>query len=419
MRLIPLIAIISAALMQQACSSIAKGVTEALIEQDNTSYQRQCRIYGAPFGGLNDTWSNQSPYEERELRLLVIHGAGDYPSGYSDAMSFELARRMGLTRVDARPRLLKLNQIAAGRGSDGDNQSLGQLNISRFRNAQDNRQLLVFELSWTDIAAADKAKLAFDESTAMTSQRVMVNRQLKEMVNMHASDPMIYMGPTGARIRHAVDTATCLMTHAEWQQLAPQAVIDCQQHGKLAQSQPASYAVITHSMGSRIIIDVIQQAAGNGNHADGIHPVFKDKNLNIYMLSNQLQLFQLGREKPDLAVQTGDYCAVDSPDYEQRLVQQMRLVSITDPNDVFSYTVPQSFVDEFIDARLCPQLVNVVTEVAAPINVFGITRVAEPMAAHKSYFTDGKVLDVIVNGLAGAMASDEGHDGCQWHDVVN
>ncbi|MBW8190537.1 hypothetical protein K0504_05760 [Neiella marina] len=411
--------IASAVVCLQGCSSVAKGVTEAVLEQDKINYQRRCQVYGETFKGLSETWANQNPYEQRELRVLVIHGAGNYPSGYADAMSFQLARRMGLTRVDARPRKLALNQIDSGWNKGQTEQSLGQLNVLRFRNAQDNRQLLVFELSWTDIAAADKAKLAFDESTAMTSQRVMVNRQLKEMVNMHASDPMIYMGPTGERIRQAVDTATCLMTISRWEQLQPNASFDCQRQNQQSPSQPAGYAVITHSMGSRIIMDVIQRAAENDNQQDGINPAFKNQNLNIYMLSNQLQLFQLGRPEPDSKVQTGDYCTTSSADYDKRLVNEMRLVSITDPNDVFSYTVPQTFVDEFIDARLCPKLVNVVTEVAAPINVFGLTQVAEPMAAHKDYFTDSKVLDVMVFGLAGAMSSDEGHEGCEWHDVVN
>ncbi|GGA79231.1 hypothetical protein GCM10011369_21470 [Neiella marina] len=403
----------------QGCSSIAKGVTEAVLEQDQNSYKRQCHVYGAPFDGLNQNWSNQNPYENRELRLLVIHGAGDYPSGYADAMSFALAQRMGLTRVDARPRKLELNRIDTGVNNGGSGRSLGQLNVSRFRNAQDNRQLLVFELSWTDIAAADKAELAFDESTAMTSQRVSVNRQLKEMVNMHASDPMIYMGPTGDQIRESVETATCLMTQSSWQQLQPEGVFDCQNYHQKTFSHEVNYAVITHSMGSRIIIDVIQGAAERGESGQGFNPAFKDKVLNIYMLSNQLQLFQLGRPAPEATMNDSEYCLAKGTHADNRLVKQTRLVSITDPNDLFSYTVPQSFVDDYIDPRLCPSLVNVVTEVAAPINLLGLARVAEPMAAHKSYFTDTKVLDVIVFGLNGALTSDDGHEACQWHDVVN
>ncbi|MBD1390499.1 hypothetical protein IC617_13745 [Neiella sp. HB171785] len=406
-------------LITQGCSSIAKGVTEAVLQQDQQTYQRQCRVYGAPFAGLNQNWSNQHPYQDRELRLLVIHGAGDYPSGYSDAMSFSLAQRMGLSRVDARPRKLELNELNTGEAPSGSTASLGQLNVSRFRNAQDNRQLLVFELSWTDIAAAEKTRLAFDESTAMTSQRVSVNRQLKEMVNMHASDPMIYMGPTGHQIRQSVETATCLMTQASWQQLNSESSFDCQNHQQQPFAHDVNYAVITHSMGSRIIIDVIQDAAERGEQGQGFNPAFKDKVLNIYMLSNQLQLFQLGRPSPQLREPDSAYCSPSGAHSEQRLVKQTRLVSITDPNDLFSYTVPQSFVDEFVDPRLCPTLVNVVTEVAAPINLFGLARIAEPMAAHKSYFTDDKVLDVIVFGLNGAMSSDDGHEACEWHDVVD
>ena len=397
---------------------MAKGVTEAVLEREQEAYQRQCHVYGAPFDGLDSTWSSQSLYEKRELRVLVVHGAGDYRSGYSDAMGYELANRLGLTRVDARPKEVPLNRVNTESNPNGSSEPMGNLHVTRFRNAQDNRQLLIFELSWGDITREDKNRLAFDESTAMTAQRVLVNKQLKAMVNMHASDPLIYIGPTGEKIRRSVRTAMCLLTNTSWNALGNPDDLACYSSDDPSHDKSTRYAIITHSMGSRIVIDVIRNVVEEPDARYRASQRFKDAELNVYMLSNQLQLIQLGFSELDHRIQKGAYCHPSDSDYEQRLTRSLNLISITDPNDIFSYTVPQSFVDDFVDARLCPRLVNVVTEVAAPVDVFGIGGIAEPMEAHKSYFTDHKVLDVIVFGLNGALSSDDGHTSCLWNDVV-
>ncbi|MCM2678923.1 hypothetical protein [Echinimonas agarilytica] len=398
----------------QGCSSIARGITEAVLEQDNVEYQRKCQVFGRPFEGLEKAWSNQQPDEIRELRLLVVHGAGNYRSGYADAMNYSIAERLGLTRVDARPLSIDLPQ---GK-SLGVEYPSAKVAVTRFRNAQNNRQLLVFELSYVDITRQDKMQLAFDESSAMTNQRVAVNKQLKEMLNMHASDPMIYLGPTGDLIRGAVSQTMCMMLRADWNQLTSQQAVPCDENYQHKLPDNTHYAIVTHSMGSRVVIDVLQDNAETSVNKASFEPLFKERRLPVFMLSNQLQLMQLGRTAPNEFHQERDYCSAHSADFDKRLVRDLELISITDPNDIFSYTVPQSFVDEFVDARLCPSLINVVTQVAVPINILGMTELAEPMTAHKGYFSDTKVLDVIAFGLNGALLNSEGHASCRWNDVV-
>jgi len=52
-----------------------------------------------------------------------------------------------------------------------------------------------------------------------------------------------------------------------------------------------------------------------------------------------------------------------------------------------------------MDSRLCPEITNVILNVAKVVNVLGIGELANPMKAHNGYHTDDQVIGLITKGL--------------------
>ncbi len=52
-----------------------------------------------------------------------------------------------------------------------------------------------------------------------------------------------------------------------------------------------------------------------------------------------------------------------------------------------------------MDSRLCPEMTNVILNVAKVINVLGFCELANPMKAHNGYQIDERVIGLISKGL--------------------
>ncbi len=79
-------------------------------------------------------------------------------------------------------------------------------------------------------------------------------------------------------------------------------------------------------------------------------------------------------------------------------VAALSIVAFSDPNDVLSYAIPVGYENEYMDSRLCPEVVNVSVNVVDAINLFGIGEFVNPMAAHDAYENDERVIGLMVGG---------------------
>ena len=61
------------------------------------------------------------------------------------------------------------------------------------------------------------------------------------------------------------------------------------------------------------------------------------------------------------------------------------MVAFSDPNDVMSYPVPETWVQSYVDSRLCPKVTNVTINIARVRTLFGLGTFADPLAAHTGY----------------------------------
>ena len=96
------------------------------------------------------------------------------------------------------------------------------------------------------------------------------------------------------------------------------------------------------------------------------------------------------------------------------MFRQVRIVAFSDPNDLLSYAIPPRFGDEFIDSRLCPQIVNVTVNVASVTVLPVIGAFADPLTAHNDYEADERVIGLITNGIGTGKTAPAVATRCQW-----
>ena len=123
----------------------------------------------------------------------------------------------------------------------------------------------------------------------------------------------------------------------------------------------------------------------------------QQKEMTVFMLSNQLPFLQIGLPSPAGAGQIESYCRPDGEHYARRAFNKLNIVAFNDPNDLLSYSIPRSFVERYLDSRMCPAVTNIHINVAERISAFGI-EVVNPIAAHGNYDSDERVIELITQG---------------------
>ncbi|MEJ2094690.1 MAG: hypothetical protein P8X93_05875, partial [Gammaproteobacteria bacterium] len=179
--------------------------------------------------------------------------------------------------------------------------------------------MVFYELTWSEITDVDKQIIAYDDSGEYSFRRASTNKELKEFVNAHLPDPLIYLGDAHLNIQISVSQALCWMFTRDYDQLPKQTDQACQfDQYPPRQVEQDNFVFISHSLGSRILTDALQTVTASmselyrKNSSDNLHQwrdVLHNEHLTIFMLSNQLPLLQLGREAPPVTNQIDDYCS--------------------------------------------------------------------------------------------------------------
>jgi hypothetical protein len=402
------------------CGGIAKGVTEALIEKSESEDTRACHIEGAPSEGLAALLDAQasaraSDQSDQQLKILMVHGIGHHIPGYSGRLIEHLMPALGL---DVRDEDSKDFTLVNPKISPD---SLGHLRASRFSDREDTRELIFYELTWSEITDAEKQAIAFDGSTEYTFRRTSLNGYMKQFFNSHIPDPLIYLGEAHTPILASVQQAFCWMTVGDWEDYADQTETACDVSNPARQNQleDDDFAFITHSLGSRILIDAVQELGASGAEQTtpefiAIRRILQEQQLPVYMMANQLPLLELGRKPAEVRGQIKEYCLPGSPKYDERILERMPIYAFSDPNDMLSYPIPPQFADDYMDSRLCPRFINVTLNVAYPINLFGLSDVANPLSAHVDYDHDERVIALMAHGLGHADQAEIITKRCTW-----
>ena len=405
---------ISVTVLLNGCASFGKGITEAILEKQDSEDTRVCEITGNQFTGLKP----QLETPGRKMKVLMVHGVGNHLPGYSTEFLEKLTKELDLTVTTKAYKNITL--------ADPSNPAkhLGNLRIHRYLNEEQSQELLFYELTWSEITAKDKEVLSYDNSGEQSFRRAEVNDLLKKFSNDTGPDPIIYLGEKRDDILVSFAQSFCWMISGDWSSL-PDDVNQVCSSKNVTPFYNDSYAFVSHSLGSRITIDGLQRVASilaNGETAPyyaAVANVLKNKEVPIYMMSNQLPMLQLGRAIPKIANQEAAYCQPNGAKYAERMLLKTNIIAFSDPNDLLSYALPHDFVKKYLDSRLCIDVTNVNINVAKIYDAFGLGKLANPMDAHIGYDTDDRVIALIAKGIANEKTAPIVKERCSWVRTID
>jgi hypothetical protein len=414
------LSLVSLSLLLSGCASFGKGVAEAILEKSNTEDTRVCQVWGKSFSGIAPGLENP----QRKTKVLMVHGVGDRLPGYSTEFLEKLAGELKLTAKSSYFKDIQLMSF-----SDPE-KKLGNLRVIRLQNENNSKELWFYELTWSEITRDQKALLAFDNSGAYSFRRAEVNDMLKKFSNDTGPDPLIYLGESRELILRSFAQAFCWMAKDSWDEIPKDGRHGCDFTNGFSDSlNQDEFVFISHSLGSRITIDgitrIISTLESPGKKST-LHTIDKakrealqKKHVQIFMLSNQLPMLQLGRELPEATAQKADYCDAKGSKYKSRLFGETSIVAISDPNDLLSYAIPNDFNEKYLDSRLCIDVTNVNINLAKVFNAFGMGKMANPMEAHVGYTKDDRVVALIAGGIGNKHTAPLVKEKCQWTEITD
>ena len=397
--------------------------------------QLQCEVVGPAFEGIEAAMHHNpeqaQPGGQRKhtkiTKVLVVHGVGPAEADYSVRLQRNLTRALGLTVRQRRSKRIDL------RHPEFEHADLGDLTVSRYASKDGMREVLFYELVWAGITAPEKRVLAYDTSGRYQSRRASINHAAKIFLNERISDPLIYVGGSHRKILRSVDQAMCWTMYQQWDELpdGEATVCDRREVASVEDLEDFQFVVITHSLGSRIVIDTMQfQAEVVLKHfesgpdpetrakAHELLEAWKKEPIQVYMLANQLPLLQLGRGEPEVFGRIDSHCSPGGADYDDRIVKELVIVAFSDPNDLLSYAIPPSYADEHMDSRLCPKVVNVSLNIVPIIDLFKMGQVADPLEAHNGYDNSEVVIGLMTKGIGNEHVDQAVASACEWLETV-
>ncbi len=416
------LAAITAALFLSGCSSIARGVTEAVMDRQGPDEDtRQCEIEGTSFGGIQKSLDSQTPDSPKITKVLMVHGISSHLPGYSSRFQKKLYENLNLTTTEQTVKTILLDDSDI-KWKEGETRTLGQLSVTRHADATGMRQLLFYELTWSGITDPQKQILAADSANNEGLARAGLNASLKSFMNSTVPDLLIYNGNGYDRITSSVRESVCWMLADSWDDLPDGGRHECEKWpgSTFNTLKQDDHFFVTHSLGSRITIDTIQNFSNISSLSPekaalrGVGETVRNKEFTVFMMANQLPLLQMGRDAPAISSETDAYCETDGKRSAERVMRKMNIVAFSDPNDILSYPVPLDFTKNSIDSRICPAVTNVSLNIAAQKSLFDAASFANPLTAHSGYMEDDRVIDLIANGISRENITPLIGKRCKW-----
>ncbi|MDD3029462.1 MAG: hypothetical protein PHS57_04180 [Alphaproteobacteria bacterium] len=419
-----LFAVLLGSVLLAGCSSIARGVTEAVLEQGTDKKDlRQCEIDGPAFDGLSASLDKQTPQSPETTKVLMVHGISNHVPGYSNRFQKKLYEELGLSVMDS---TVKTIQLDSKDFTKENGLTLGTLRVTRHVDPKKTHELIFYELTWSPITSQQKEGLESDSTNNDGLARASLNDSLKNFINTTVPDLLIYNGNGYRDITLSVFQSVCWMLSNTWDDLPGNGRHRCEDWPDSVFSNLAAndHFFVTHSLGSRITIDTIQNFSTDKNPesesplARKVRDIIRDKDFTVFMMANQLPLLQMGRDRPNATGARRDYCSPQGKFFDRRVMRKMTIVAISDPNDILSYPIPTDFTEKQIDSRICPSVTNVSLNIAEQKDLFDTASFANPLTAHSGYMDDDRVIKLIARGLRRDNLSPLIAKRCRWSETT-
>ncbi|SDW68569.1 hypothetical protein SAMN05421882_102228 [Nitrosomonas communis] len=437
------------AMLASGCDNLAKGVTEAILSMQSKKEDiRKCYIRGRPFEGLEAKLKRQEQLAQAKksghpvLKALMVHGIGSPQPGYSTRLAENLAQALSLNRVQETIKEITITHPMF------PSQDLGLLRLTRYMNANENKEFIFAELTWEPIIAKEKQTIIFDNSGEYSFRRTHINNTLKVFLNDTIPDVMMFNGTSRQQMIVSVSQSLCWLMSEKWESLQIKTAQFCDATAPNRMNKiDDEFVFISHSLGSRITVDALQRLPNiisnisklddapaenmQNFQSTAVTPLqtntksnflkkkrlLQQKEFTVFMLSNQLPLLQMGQLKPGVTERIAEICSPEATHAAEKLFSKTHLIAFSDPNDLFSYALPPNFINEYMDSRLCPILTNAILNVTSITDIF-VGQFANPVAAHTEYDNDPRVIGLIAKGI-GHNDIDSGVDEhCTWLESV-
>lgn len=379
-------------LLLTGCIRFDKEFAEVFFHTKKTPKEPTCLIWSEGFSGISD-------YSAPIKKIMLIHGVGTHEPGHSSALIKGITQMMNYAIQERTYKQIFLK--------NKENDDVGVLRIYRFFK-EENEQLIFYELTWSSITEKAKKSLFYDIGEEFSVSRANLNAQAKKYADATLPDPLIYLGPNGQKMLSSVLQSLCFMMNYTYEELPQNAFQNCL--GKEQQTRQRllneDFFFITHSLGSRMVIDAFQDIANQIQtdvytleHSDGLIAL-KQKNIPVFMLANQLPLLQMGRKKPKNLNKRHQFCEKNGTKYNKRLFKKLDIIAFSDPNDVLSYALEPNTSDTHLDSALCPEITNISIKTTPVIDILGLGQFANPLKAHKNYAITTEVIHLILFGIS-------------------
>ena len=171
-------------------------------------------------------------------------------------------------------------------------------------------------------------------------------------------------------------------------------------------------SIISHSLGSRIVIDGTQRIASflatpEKHFSSDQKPKLSTKAI-AGITKQAYPHFHAVQPTPHVAIGPGasrsgrtgsELLHPEGANFKKRMVSETEIIAFSDPNDLLSYGIPPGFAEKYIDSRLCARITNVNINIAKIMDAFGMADLANPLQAHVGYDTDDRVVALIAKGI--------------------
>ena len=354
-------------LLVSGCASVEKNLAKDFVNAGSVKLNR-CEITGFEYAGMNTDWQ-----KSKMLKVLMVHGVGTHHPGYSRRIQENLSANIGLTVVSRLSKNIRLTDPA-------DNKTpLGNLQITYWQNEDGSKNMLFYELTWSEITQPDKEIIAFDTTERYSEFRVPFNNDMKAFLDNVLPDPLVYVADKKHLILNSSKQALCWMLKTNWKDIPSGQSAVCR--------MSASLSVAINNL--------------------------KNREITVFMLANQLPILQIGHPLPKVTNRIDSYCYKGGKSYNNRIFKGVNIVAFSDPNDLLSYAIPQNFADKYLDSRICPRVTNVSVNVAPEISAFGFG-IVNPVTAHTAYDNNPKVINLITSGTEEFYQNKELRENCRF-----
>ena len=270
----------------------------------------------------------------------------------------------------------------------------------------DNLEFVLYRVFWDNIFWDNLqfAHVGQDDDRGSSQDiarlRRKYNRELKdELINYGISDAVMYLGEAGGEIRNAIKGAMCSAaldasgTSFQAQGSTVRHTEICNQ-ARYTNIKINQFAFVTESLGSKITLDVMQEALSDGRETVHDEMIYGSE---IYMLANQVPLLSLS----DLSRSTRNPIAKLSNE------DRPKIIAMSELNDFLSYELVP-FYEQMWKRTIRPEADNL-QPMTETLRRQLIADIGFEMIDMRLEFADRIV--PLINGLVDPSDAHKGHAG--------